>query len=83
MVDPAKQTKWLIDTGQRNWDVTSIQALQELIRSNLSDDGAQIPMKFSIVQGTAAKASATWVKKTDPTDGDYWDVTLTCRTDPT
>jgi hypothetical protein len=84
VVDPAKETKWLIDTGKRNWDTLSFEGLQELIRDNLSDTGAQIPMKFIIQRGNDPKARADWLKKTDPdpTVGDYWEVTLTCRTEP-
>src|SRR4051794_31054164 len=65
VVDPAQQAKWLIDTGTNNWDGTFGQ-LEELIRANLSDDGEQIAMNFTIVQGSAHKASAAWVRKTDP-----------------
>jgi len=81
VVDPAQEAKWQIDTGDRNWERRSFVGLQELIRENLSDTGAQIPMKFTIVQGTSPKATADWVRKTDPVDGDYWEVTLTCRTE--
>lgn len=81
-VDPTKQTKWLIDTGSRNWDA-SFDGLQELIRDNLSDTGPQIPMEFFIVPGTAAKAHAAWLRKNDPVGDPYWEVTLTCRIEPT
>jgi hypothetical protein len=80
VVDPAQQAKWLIDTGTRNWDSTFGQ-LEDLIRTNLSDDGPQIAMNFTIVQGSAHKASAAWVQKTDAQGDPYWDVTLTCRTE--
>jgi hypothetical protein len=78
---PDEQVKWLIDTGIRNWDDTVTQ-LQDLISGNLSDTGAQIPMQFSIQQGTAPKARAEWTKKTDPNGEPYWDVTLICRKTP-
>lgn len=82
VVDPAKQAKWLIDTGKRNWDA-SFDSLQDLIRDNLSDTGQQIPMKFSITQGNAPKASAAWQLKTDPNGEPYYEVQLVCRTEPT
>jgi hypothetical protein len=82
VVDAAQQAKWLIDTGTNNRDPTTFGKLEELIRGNLSDDGEQIAMKFTIVQGSAKKASAVWVRSTDPEGDPFWDVTLTCRTDP-
>jgi hypothetical protein len=79
---PDQQVKWLIDTGTRNWDDTVTQ-LQDLIRENLSDSGRQIPMQFSIQQGTAPKAKAEWSEKIDPTNGEpYYDVKLICRKEP-
>jgi hypothetical protein len=78
---PDQQVKWLIDTGTRNWDDTVTQ-LQDLIRDNLSDTGRQIPMKFTIQQGTAPKARAEWTEKPDANGDPYYDVTLICRKEP-
>lgn len=79
---PDDQVKWLIDTGTRNWDDT-VEKLQDVIRENLSDTGGQLPMKFTIEQGTAPKAHAEWSMKTDPATGEsYYDVKLICRKEP-
>jgi peptidoglycan hydrolase-like protein with peptidoglycan-binding domain len=78
---PDQQVRWLIDTGTRNWDDT-VEKLQDLIRDNLSDTGRQIPMQFTIKQGTAPKAKAEWIEKTEPNGDPYYDVTLICRKEP-
>jgi hypothetical protein len=52
------KVKWLIDTGDRNWDVTSFNALEKTICDNLSDVGPQVPMEFSIQPDGGQKARA-------------------------
>ena len=64
MTDPQEQAKWLIDTGTRNWD-SSVAQLQETIRKNLSDDGDQVPMVFSIQADGGNKARAEITRVTD------------------
>jgi hypothetical protein len=78
--DPAKQAKWLIDTGTRNWD-SSVGQLQDTIRNNLSDTGPQVPMTFYIRAGGAAKARAEINPITDPITGAItaYEVILHCR----
>src|SRR3954466_2671619 len=41
------RAKWLIDTGERNWD-PSFTVLETAIRTNLSHGGPQATMDFSI-----------------------------------
>ena len=42
------KVKWLIDTGNRNWDMPSFNLLEKTIRENLSAHGPQVPMEFSV-----------------------------------
>ena len=77
--DPAKQAKWLTDTGTRNWD-SSVAQLQDTIRNNLSDNGLQVPMTFYIRPGGAAKARAEINPVTD-SGGNItsYEIILHCR----
>jgi hypothetical protein len=76
--DPAKQAKWLIDTGSRNWD-NSVAQLQDTIRDNLSDDGKKVPMTFYIRPGGAAKARAEINPKTTGGVITSYEIILHCR----
>src|SRR4051794_23002802 len=46
------KVKWLIDTGDRNWVSNSFNDLEDAIRNNLSDNGPQVPMQFTVQRGT-------------------------------
>jgi hypothetical protein len=52
------KVKWLIDTGDRNWDVASFKNLEKTICDNLSDDGLQVPMEFTVKRGVGQKSHA-------------------------
>jgi len=76
------KVKWLIDTGDRNWDVASFSKLEDTIRGNLSDDGPQVPMEFSIQPDGGQKARAEIIEIKDPGTGAIvsYKIILHCRT---
>lgn len=81
VINTQDQAKWLIDTGTRNWDSTLAQ-MEETIRSNLSDDGPQVPMNFSITPDGGNKARVEVIENKDPATGKVvsYDIKIHCRT---
>src|SRR3954469_20080454 len=59
------KVKWLIDTGDRNWDGASFNMLEDTIRGNLSAGGVQVPMDFSIQTDGGQKARAEIIEIRD------------------
>ena len=60
------KNKWLIDTGNRNWDMPSFNLLEKTIRENLSAHGPQVPMEFSVDGLGGQKSHADVEEVRDP-----------------
>lgn len=74
------RAKWLIDTGERNWD-PSFTALENAIRNNLSQGGPQATMEFSIQNDGGQKARAEIIETKDAGGVViHYKVILHCRT---
>jgi hypothetical protein len=73
------KVKWLIDTGDRNWDVTSFNNLEKTICDNLSDDGPQVPMEFKIQPDGGQKAHAEIQPQTVGTQIVGYKIIIHCR----
>jgi len=63
------KNKWLIDTGNRNWDMPSFNLMEKTIRENLSAHGPQVPMEFSVDGLGGQKSHAEVEEVRDPGTG--------------
>jgi hypothetical protein len=80
VINGQDQAKWLIDTGTRNWD-SSLALMEETIRRNLSDDGPQVPINFSITPDGGNKARVEVIENKDATGKLVsYDIKIHCRT---
>jgi|tagenome__1003787_1003787.scaffolds.fasta_scaffold20988176_7 hypothetical protein len=75
------KVKWLIDTGDRNWDTAAFQQLETTICDNLSDTGLQVPMKFTVQRGVGQKSKAVVTPVKDATGAIVsYQIDIFCRT---
>jgi hypothetical protein len=75
------KNKWLIDTGNRNWDVPSFNHLEKTIRDNLSAHGPQLPMQFTVKSGDGHKSHAVVSEVTDDNNNIVgYQIDIICRT---